>query len=50
MAAASSEAYCRLAAARAGDVTQLEPALRFYRSVGGTRYVRECESLVAASA
>jgi class 3 adenylate cyclase/tetratricopeptide (TPR) repeat protein len=48
--AVTSEAYCRLAAARAGDLTQLEPALSFYRSVGATRYVREAESLLAASA
>jgi tetratricopeptide (TPR) repeat protein len=48
--AVTSEAYCRLAAARAGDLAQLEPALRFYRSVGATRYVREGESLLAASA
>ncbi len=48
--ARASEAYCRLAAARAGDLSQLEPALAFYRSVGATRYVREGESLLAASA
>ena len=48
--ALASEAYCRLAAARAGDLTQLEPALAFYRSVGATRYVREGEALLAASA
>jgi class 3 adenylate cyclase len=48
--ALTSEAFCRLAAARAGDVGQLERALAFYRSVGATRYVREGESLVAASA
>ena len=48
--ALASEAYCRLAAARAGDLAQLEPALAFYRSVGATRYVREGESLLAASA
>ena len=48
--ALASEAYCRLSAARAGDLTQLEPALAFYRSVGATRYVREGESLLAASA
>jgi tetratricopeptide (TPR) repeat protein len=50
MGAAASEAYCRMEAARAGDLTQLEPALAFYRSVGATRYVREGESLLAASA
>ena len=48
--AISSEAYCRLVAARAGDLGQLEPALAFYRSVGATRYVREGESILAASA
>jgi tetratricopeptide (TPR) repeat protein len=48
--AVTSEAYCRLAAARAGDFSQLEPALAFYRSVGATRFVREGESLLAASA
>jgi hypothetical protein len=48
--ALSSEAYCRLAAARTGDLGQLEPALSFYRSVGATRYVLEGESLLAASA
>jgi hypothetical protein len=54
----TNEAYARLKAAekslRAGrrgeaDV-QLEQALAFYRSVGATRYVREGESLLAASA
>jgi class 3 adenylate cyclase/tetratricopeptide (TPR) repeat protein len=48
--ALASEAYCRLTAARAGDLTQLEPALAFYRSVGATRYVLEGEALLAASA
>ena len=48
--ARSSEAYCRLAAARAGDLSQLEPALAFYRSVGAARFVREGESLLAESA
>ena len=46
----ASEAYCRLSAARGGDLGQLERALAFYRSVGATRYVREGESLLAASA
>jgi class 3 adenylate cyclase len=50
MGAVSSEAFCRLAAARSGDLAQLEPALAFYRSVGATRYVRECELLLPASA
>jgi plasmid replication initiation protein len=26
---------------------QLQPTLRFYRSVGATRYLRECEALLA---
>jgi class 3 adenylate cyclase/tetratricopeptide (TPR) repeat protein len=47
--AVSSEAFCRLGAARAGGLAQLEPALAFYRSVGATRYVREGESLLATS-
>lgn len=47
--ALTSEAFCRLSAARAGDLGQLEPALAFYRSVGSTRYVREGESLLAAA-
>jgi class 3 adenylate cyclase/tetratricopeptide (TPR) repeat protein len=47
--ALTSEAFCRLAAARLGDLGQLEPALAFYRSVGATRYVREGESLLAAT-
>jgi hypothetical protein len=50
MGAVASEAYCRLEAARAGDLTQLEPALAFYRSVKATRYLREGETLIAASA
>jgi ATP/maltotriose-dependent transcriptional regulator MalT len=50
MGAVSSSAYCGLAAARAGDLSQLEPALAFYRSVGATRFVREGEYLRAASA
>jgi class 3 adenylate cyclase/tetratricopeptide (TPR) repeat protein len=48
--AVSSEAYCRLVAARAGDLAQLERALAFYRSVRAARFVREGESLLAASA
>ena len=48
--AVTSEAFCRLAAARLGDLGQLELALAFYRSVGATRYVSEGESLLAASA
>ena len=56
--ASASEAYCRLAAARmlveqgrrAAADEQLHRALGFYRSVGAARYVREGESLLAASA
>jgi hypothetical protein len=44
------EAYDRLSAARAGDLDQLEPALEFYRSVGATWYLRQGESILAASA
>jgi class 3 adenylate cyclase/tetratricopeptide (TPR) repeat protein len=56
--ALAQEAYCRLTAARAlveqgrraeAD-EQLQRALGFYRSVGAARYVREGESLLAASA
>jgi class 3 adenylate cyclase/tetratricopeptide (TPR) repeat protein len=50
MGATLHEAYDRLAAARAGDIDQLEPALRFYRSVGATWYLRQGESILAASA
>ena len=58
MGAVTDEAYARLAAARAFAAegnrvradAQLRPALAFYRSVGATRYVREAESLLAASA
>jgi class 3 adenylate cyclase len=48
--ARASEAYCRLSAAREGDLTQLERALVFYRSVGAKRYIREGESILGASA
>jgi thioredoxin-like negative regulator of GroEL len=34
---------------RAEADEQLQHALEFYRSVGATRYVRECEALFAAS-
>jgi tetratricopeptide (TPR) repeat protein len=52
------EAFYRLRAAeqfvadgrRAEADEQLRPALAFYRSVGATRYVREGEALLAASA
>jgi len=56
--AVTEEAYTRLAAARmlvaegrrSEADGQLQRALAFYRSVGATRYVREGESLLAASA
>ncbi len=56
--AVTQEAYARLAAARmlveqgrrAEADEHLHRALAFYRSVGATRYVREGESLLAASA
>jgi class 3 adenylate cyclase/tetratricopeptide (TPR) repeat protein len=52
------EAFARLRAAeqlvvqgrRAEADEQLEQSLAFWRSVGASRYVRECESLLAASA
>ena len=50
MGAVAQEAYSRLAAARAGDLAQLEPALEFYRSVGANWYLRQGESLIPASA
>jgi hypothetical protein len=54
----TQEAFFRLRAAeqlvgegrRAEADEQLRPALAFYRSVGATRYVREGEALLAASA
>src|SRR5207244_8514168 len=54
----SFEAFYRLRAAeqlvaqgrRAEADEQLRPALAFYRGVGATRYVREGEALLAASA
>ena len=48
--ARTDEAYMRLVAGRAGDAEELERALAFYRSVGATRYVRQGEALLAASA
>jgi hypothetical protein len=56
--ALTEEAYDRLAAAkllaaqrrRAQADEQLRRALAFYRAVGATRYVREGEALLAASA
>jgi class 3 adenylate cyclase/tetratricopeptide (TPR) repeat protein len=58
MGAAAQEAFCRLCAAealvaegrRAEADEQLRPARAFYRGVGATRYVREGEALLAASA
>ena len=35
---------------RAEADAQLQRALAFYRSVGATRYLRECEALLAATA
>src|SRR5439155_22638754 len=56
--AATQQGFARLSAARAfvaqsrraGATQQPEQALAFYRSVGATHYVREAESLLAASA
>ena len=56
--ARTQEAFLRLRAAeqlveegrRAEADEQLNRALAFYRSVGATRYVREGEALLAASA
>jgi tetratricopeptide (TPR) repeat protein len=58
MGALNNEAFSRLAAARslvaagrrAEADEQLRRALDFYRSVGARRYMRESESLLAASA
>jgi tetratricopeptide (TPR) repeat protein len=58
MGAASAEAEVRLRAARelvsqgrrAEADVQLQKALAFYRSVGATRYIREAEALLAATA
>ena len=52
------EAEARLRAAeqlvslgrRAEADAQLQPALDFYRSVGATRYIRDCEALLTAPA
>jgi class 3 adenylate cyclase/tetratricopeptide (TPR) repeat protein len=41
------EAFCRL---QSGFEPQVRQALEFYRSVGATRYIREGEALLAASA
>jgi hypothetical protein len=57
MRAHASEAFCRLSAARelveqdrrAEADGHLRSALGFYRSVGAARYVREGESLLAAT-
>ena len=50
--ATTHAAYLRLEAARAGVDTEAQArlALAFFRSVGATRYVRECESLVGRAA
>jgi hypothetical protein len=40
-------AYARL---RSGEPAEAERALAFYRSVGATRYIHECEQLLAATA
>ena len=58
LGAPSLEMFFRLRAAeqfvaegrRAEADVQLRPALAFYRGVGATRYVREGEALLAASA
>jgi hypothetical protein len=58
MGAARSAAFARLRAAealvkagrRAEADEQLHQALTFFHSVGATRYVREGEALLAASA
>lgn len=44
------EAYARLFAAEAGNRTQLEPALAFFREVEATAYSRRAERLLAATA
>ena len=43
----ADEAYARLLT---GEPHEVERALEFYRSVGATRYIREAEALLAASA
>jgi class 3 adenylate cyclase len=43
----AEEVYCRL---RSGTDADVRRALDFYRSVGATRYIREGEALLAASA
>jgi class 3 adenylate cyclase len=43
----SNEAYCRL---RSGTESNVRRALEFYRSVEATRYMREGEALLAATA
>jgi hypothetical protein len=58
MGAVTDEAHDRLRLAevlvqqsrRAEADTQLQRALAFYRSVGATRYIRQAEALLAASA
>ncbi len=41
--------FCPLGRRAEAD-EQLQQALDFYRSVGATQYVRECEALLAVSA
>jgi predicted negative regulator of RcsB-dependent stress response len=58
MGTRANEAFTRLRAAaqlvdagrRAQADEQLQRALAFYRSVGATRYIREGEALLAATA
>jgi class 3 adenylate cyclase len=40
-------AYCRM---RSREPAEVERGLAFYRSVGATRYIRDCEQLLAATA
>jgi class 3 adenylate cyclase/tetratricopeptide (TPR) repeat protein len=47
MGDAADEAYARL---RSGRDDQIRRAVEFYRSVGATRYIREGEALLAATA
>jgi class 3 adenylate cyclase len=47
MGALPEEAFTRM---RSGQPEQAERALAFYRSVGATRYIHECEQLLAATA
>ena len=47
MGARPEAAYTRM---RSGEPADVERALAFYRSVGATRYIHECEQLLAATA